>query len=335
MTTPLRGDPLLFEPILKPKVWGGRRLQSLGKTLPTDEPYGESWELVDLPTTSADGGGGSAEHSRILNGPLAGQTLDRAIRDHREALLGSLELSADGGFPLLLKYLDANAELSVQVHPSPEVAARVAGAHLKTESWYIVDAEPGAVIYKGLKEAVSPDRVRSAIADGSLPELMLAIPVKAGDCHHLPSGTCHALGAGILVAEVQTPSDTTYRLFDWGRTGRTLHIDEGLESMAFGPPSQIAPTRAQAGVQLSPLETNAFYSFSELALEPCDGAFELPIPQGRPIVVMVLRGEASIETGGDRVSVTAGQTVMIPACAPRCSVAATGPITALVVTPGR
>ncbi len=227
--------PLKFEPIYKEKVWGGRSLEKLGRALPADRAIGESWELVDLATTSASGGGGGAEHSIITNGPLAGKTISDVIAAHGTELLGRLPLSDSSGFPLLVKYLDANEHLSVQVHPNEAYAAAHADAFLKSEAWYIVDAEPGAVIYKGVRNGVTAEQFRAAIENNTVEDLVIAVPVEPGQMHYLPSGTCHALGAGILVAEVQTPSDTTFRVYDWGRTERELHVEQALQCIHFGP----------------------------------------------------------------------------------------------------
>ena len=238
--TALPNYPLLLSPIYKEKVWGGRSLEQLGRVLPgkPEALVGESWELVDLAQTSASGGGGGAEASAVANGPLAGRTLTDLIAADPSAVLGDLPPSPQGGFPLLLKYLDASQNLSVQVHPSPRYAADHADAFLKSEAWYIVDAKPGSVIYKGIKQGVTPEQLRAAIeknTDDAVVPLMISHPVKAGDIHYLPSGTCHALGGGILVAEVQTPSDTTFRVYDWGRTGRELHVEAALACIDFGP----------------------------------------------------------------------------------------------------
>ena len=230
--------PLKFEPIYKEKVWGGRSLERLGRPLPggADTLIGESWELADLGQTSASGGGGGSERSVIANGHLAGATLHDVMTERGSDLMGGLEPNNFGEFPLLLKFLDARENLSVQVHPSPEYAATHPDAFLKSEAWYIVDAEPGAVIYKGVKEGTSEAQFRDAIARNDVEPLLLKVPVQAGDCHYLPSGTCHALGAGVVVAEVQTPSDTTFRVYDWGRTGRELHLDQAMRCIHFGPP---------------------------------------------------------------------------------------------------
>ena len=154
-------------------------------------------------------------------------------------LFRSSKLTPAGGFPLLVKYLDAREHLSVQVHPSPDYAKSHEGAHLKTESWLILDADEGAMLYKGLKPGTSGADLQRAIESGTVPDLLIAEPAVVGQCHTLPSGTVHALGAGVLVAEVQTPSDTTFRVYDWakeyGRDGRELHIDQALECADLGP----------------------------------------------------------------------------------------------------
>ena len=237
--------PILFEPIYKEKVWGGRSLERLGRALPGDSAtlVGESWEVADLASTSPSGGGGGAARSRVAHGPLAGRALHELIRDHGPALLGGVALTEEGGFPLLVKYLDARQNLSIQVHPSRDYVARHAGAHLKSEAWYVVDAEPEAVIYKGVVAGTEPEDFAEAVRADSVGELMISVPALAGDCHYLPSGTCHALGAGVLVAEVQTPSDTTFRVYDWGRTDRELHIEAALECIDFGPVDAEAPVR--------------------------------------------------------------------------------------------
>lgn len=227
-----------LSPILKPKVWGGRRLAEWGRPLPAGEPIGESWEIADLAQTAASGGGGDAARSIIANGPLAGTSLSEALSLWGDAALGSAWLSDDGGFPLLVKLLDAQQELSVQVHPSPAYASADPEAHLKAECWYVLEATPApdgspAAIYAGLADGVDADELFARIAadePGAVPAALRRIEVAPGEMYFLPSGTVHALGAGVLVAEVQTPSDTTFRVYDWahehGRVGRELHIEQ-------------------------------------------------------------------------------------------------------------
>ncbi len=308
--------PLTFKPIYKEKVWGGRTLEKLGRSLPggQDSMIGESWELADLAQTSASGGGGGAERSVIANGPLAGRTFADVIGEGRSDILGGLTLTPDGGFPILLKFLDARQHLSVQVHPSPAYADEHDDAFLKSEAWYILAADPGAVIYKGVKPGVTPEQFREAIEQDRVEPLLITVPVKPGDCHYLPSGTCHALGEGVLVAEVQTPSDTTFRVYDWGRTGRELHVDQAIECIDFGPPdvSQYEPNTKVQGefADITRLVTCEYFRIDRFAV---DTAQEQALSYSQPVVWMVLEGNGSIACdGASGVSFGRGQTLYIP-----------------------
>jgi mannose-6-phosphate isomerase len=219
--------PLKSVPVFKQRIWGGRKLADVfGKELPAAEKIGESWEIADLPEGQ----------SRIANGPLAGQTLGEVVRRYTEEIAGTRDFPER--FGLLVKFLDAQEVLSVQVHPDPQTCRRMGKGDPKTECWYIIQAEPGAVIYKGFKKSVTRERFAETIQDGSAADLLAAVPVKPGECHFIPAGTVHSLGAGLLIAEIQTPSDTTYRVFDWNRVDeagkpRPLHIAEALESIHF------------------------------------------------------------------------------------------------------
>lgn len=217
--------PLIFEPIFKPKVWGGRNLaRLLGKQLPTDEPYGESWECADL----------EQGQSIVARGPAKGKALHELAEAWGPRLLGRAKLS-DGRFPLLIKFLDAAANLSVQVHPDPETARRLGGdVRVKHEAWHIIEAREGACIYRGLVAGTTVQTLTEAMARNpeAILEHLQRIPVKVGHTYFLPSGTLHTLGAGVVVAEIQTPSDITYRLYDWGRvrpkSDAGLHVEQGL-----------------------------------------------------------------------------------------------------------
>lgn len=314
--------PLKFTPIYKEKVWGGRTLETLGRSLPGDDtPIGESWELVDLTTTSVSGGGGGAERSTITDGPLAGQTLSQIIADHGPSLMGDLPLSDDGsggGFPILLKYLDAHENLSVQVHPSPEYARDHDDAFLKSESWYVVAAKPDAVIYKGIKDGVTPEQLRKAIATNTneaVVPLMIEVPVKPGDCHYVPSGTCHALGAGILVAEVQTPSDTTYRVYDWGRTGRELHVDQAINCIHFGPADvseyelfTMLPAKS-GGASVERLVACEYFRIDKVTAV---AGFQDDAGEDQPTVWMVLDGRGELTGNGQTIPFRGGDTILLP-----------------------
>ncbi len=306
--------PLKFDPIYKEKVWGGRSLEKLGRNLPGGM-IGESWELADLGTTSVSGGGGGSERSVITNGPLAGKTFHDVILSATEAMLGDLPLNEFGEFPLLVKFLDANDNLSVQVHPSESYAHNHDDAYLKSEAWYIVEAAPDAVIYKGVHDGVSPEAFRKAIEENTVEPLMISVPVKQGDCHYLPSGTCHALGKGILVAEVQTPSDTTFRVYDWGRTGRELHIEQAMQCIHFGPP-EVGRNEKRTHVigefaQATRLVRCEHFNIDQISMNQ---GYTEDVVTGSPVVWMILKGGGRIisETIDD-VSFEQGESIFIPA----------------------
>lgn len=334
--------PLLFRPIFKDKVWGGRALEALGKKLPPGN-IGESWELVDLDSTSASGGGGGAEHSIIDNGPLAGKPVREAIKKWGPDLLGATKLTPTGAFPLLVKFLDAREHLSIQVHPSPEYCKRDPSAHLKTECWYIlatnkVDGhEP--VIFKGLKPGVTREQLDAAVKNETVPQVMQSYPAIVGECHNLPSGTIHALGAGVVVAEVQTPSDTTFRVYDWakeyGRKGRELHIAQTLACTDLGPPPPLA--KLKPGEQTARLVTTEFFRVDEWRLAASQSRDFAKLP-ARAFVLMMLRGTLDIRGSGNRfqpVALKAGDTALLPASLLRdSSLLATSDCTLLVVETG-
>ncbi len=336
--------PLLLEPIYKEKVWGGRTLERFGRTLPggPSTRVGESWELVDMAATSPSGGGGQPAHSRVRNGPLIKRTLNDVLDSFGPLVTGALDLGPAGSFPLLLKYLDARENLSVQVHPSPAYASDHADAHLKSEAWYIVAADPGAVIYKGVRPGTTAEAFAAAIEDDTVPELLVTVPARVGDCHYLPSGTCHALGAGILVAEVQTASDTTFRVYDWGRTDRELHIEPALACIDFGG----ATGGASSGMDSTTVEPVVRGEARERLLVNCDHfairewkllrRARLPLESNAFSALMFIDGTGAVEWGGEQTQslpVTHGDTVLLPAALERADIVADADLTILEVTP--
>lgn len=351
--------PLLLAPIYKEKVWGGRTLERFGRTLPggPETKIGESWELADLAATSPSGGGGDAARSVIRNGPLMKRTVGEVVRDFGPVVTGTMELGPGGSFPLLLKFLDARENLSVQVHPSEEYAAEHPSAHLKSEAWYVVEADPGAVIYRGVTEGTDPDRFRSAIEDGSVAGLLRREPAVPGQCVYLPSGTVHALGAGILVAEVQTASDTTFRVFDWERTDRELHVDEAMACIDFsqaraegsaeaangpaGPSGAGADVRG--GEASSPPDdwvARSLVACEHFAMSEWRGsrATSRTFASDELTVLMLIRGRGTIEWGeAERreLTVGAGDTLLLPAGLASADVRADEDVTLLEITPPR
>ena len=239
--------PLRFQPLFKRYLWGARRLESvLGKPIGDGDDYAESWEVVDH----------GSDQSVVAAGPLAGRTLGELVQTYGDELLGGHAPLTR--FPLLFKFLDCNRALSVQVHPNDEQAARLNPPDLgKTEAWVILDAQPGSVIYAGLKPGFDRGALEREVRRGATELCLHKFEPKVGDCIFIPAGTVHALGAGLLVAEIQQASDTTYRLFDWNRAGpdgkpRQLHVAESLDVIDYsqGP---ISP-RLSAATERPPVQ---------------------------------------------------------------------------------
>jgi len=220
--------PIVFEPLYMERVWGGRKLETLfGKPLPSGAVIGEAWELVDR----------EEAQSVVHCGVLRGETLNELWTQYREQVFGCRYAGAVGRFPLLVKLLDAAEKLSVQVHPTAAVAPALKGEP-KTEMWYVAAAEEGADIFAGLKAGTTREQFEKALESGRCANLLHRIPTKAGDCIFIPSGRIHAIGGGNVIVEIQQNSDTTYRVFDWNRTGldgkpRALHVAESMRSIDF------------------------------------------------------------------------------------------------------
>ncbi len=299
--------PFRLDPVLVERPWGGRRLAEYGKVLPVDTPIGESWELCDLPqhvVPTVDD-----PSSIVLDGPYSGARLRTLVAEEAEALLGPVPPTADGRFPLLFKLLDAHEHLSVQVHPHAAYVAAHPEARLKTESWYVVAADPGALVYLDLVPGTEMADVEAVMGTPGIVPLLAPQPAVAGAFHHVPAGLIHALGAGTLVAEVQTPSDTTFRIYDWaveyGRAPRQLHPLESMASLRIHPGEafSLAPN-STAGVR--ELVRSEHYWMREHRVDA--GSSDLAATPG-PIVLSVVRGSVTL---GD-LALAQGTTAIVPA----------------------
>jgi mannose-6-phosphate isomerase len=297
--------PLRFRPILRQYLWGGSRFESsLGRLLPPGGDFAESWEVVDHGT----------DQSVVDVGPLAGTTLHELMAAHGRELLGRHHPRPS--FPLLLKFLDACKTLSVQVHPNDAQAARLdppdAG---KTEAWLVVEALPDSKIYAGLKPGVDRDRLAAAIGEGTCEQCLNAFAASPGDCVFLPAGAAHAIGAGLLIAEIQQSSDTTYRLFDWNRVGpdgrpRALHIEQGLAVVDFarGP---IVPQRPRPTDRP---QVSRLVECDKFLWDRWD--FDSPLPAGgddRCHILTVLQGAVQIAGDPTTSPLSRGTTALLPA----------------------
>jgi len=300
-------QPLRFEPHFLVKVWGGRSLGDfLGSELPEDGPIGEVWQLVDR----------DAGASIVAAGEFKGRSLRGLMLSERESLLGRAKTSLSDHFPLLIKYLDAGANLSVQVHPDATANACAKGsAHPKTECWYILEAQPDARLYLGLKDDVDAKTFAAQATSSDVVKLLNAYTVKPGDFVHVPAGTVHAIGEGISLVEVQENSDTTYRIFDWGRVGldgreRETHVTEALNAIDYDQVLE-GPFAAASTLDGSrPLVDCP--SFRVELLAP-SAEIELNTDR-RALVYIVVAGDGSlVSDDGSTVDMHRGQTWLLPA----------------------
>lgn len=302
--------PITFKPIFQKRIWGGRRIAGLfHKELPARAVIGESWEISDRPDAA----------SRVEKPHHFGRKNLRQLMDSiPDALLGACQ-TLNGRFPLLVKILDASDDLSVQVHPPAAKAAALKGEP-KTEIWHVIDAEPGAELYAGLKKGVTRGEFEKHLKAGSVAECLHRIKVKAGDTLFLPSGRVHALGKGIVIFEIQQNSDTTFRVFDWNRvdaaTGkpRELHVKESLECIDFDDfTPRLAGSKAIAhgpGVTQKELLRNDLFDLDLLELqEGCGIGVWLP----RCAVVGVVSGEIRLRWSGGKMDLNPGQFALLPA----------------------
>ena len=221
--------PLRFEPILKPTLWGGNKICAYKSMDTVNDTIGESWEISGVKNNV----------SVVSNGHLAGQTLNQLIERYGELLVGESVYQRFGNeFPLLIKFIDANADLSIQVHPNDEMARKQHQSNGKTEFWYIIDAAENAFLYSGFNKKITPDEVKKHVQENTICSVLNKESVQKDDAFYLPAGRVHSIGAGLFIAEIQQTSDATYRLFDYNRVDkngnpRELHLDKALESIDY------------------------------------------------------------------------------------------------------
>ena len=298
--------PLLFEPVYKNYLWGGNRIATLYNRRPGIDVCAESWEISDRPEGM----------SVVRNGPLADRSLHELVASMGAALLG-LDSSCDV-FPLLIKIIDAKERLSVQVHPG-NASALAHGGEPKTDMWYVLDAEPGAVVYAGLKTGTDAARLRTALAGGRVEEALCPLPARPGDAIYIPGGRVHAIGEGCLLLEVQQNSNTTYRLHDWDRIGadgkpRELHVDQAFTVIDWnsGP---IAPATQQPLARPGPNSWRDIIScphFRVTRLDLC--APETISTHGRGFhALFASKGATVVECGSRTEELAPGTSCLIPA----------------------
>ncbi len=293
--------PLFFEAIYQERVWGGRGLEErLGRKLPEAKRIGESWEVVDRPEAQ----------SVVANGPWKGKTLREVIRENAAEIMGP-GYDPERPFPILVKWLDCQERLSLQVHPPTELAEEL-GGEPKTENWYLADAAEGAHLIVGLKRGVTREEFEAALAEERLEECVHRFPVRAGHSILVRSGQIHAIDAGSLILEIQQNSDTTYRVYDWGRRGldgkpRELHVAESLASIDFEDfePEPVEPLREN--MVLAECEEFRIRKFSLFEGQ----RFEVEAGE-QPRLLHVVFGEVELSDGENTWFAKRGENVLLP-----------------------
>ena len=318
--------PLKFKPIFKTVVWGGEKIAPFKQVETTQDHIGESWELSGV----------AGNESVVADGPLAGKTIAELVRQYKGALIGKHVYDATGEeFPLLIKFIDAKSDLSIQVHPNDELAAvRHNGSKGKTEMWYVVGADEGAHLLAGLKESITPEEYASRVADGTITEVLADHPVHKGDVFFLPAGRIHAICGGCFIAEIQQTSDITYRIYDYGRLGldgkpRQLHTEQAKDAIDYTVyPDYLTKYTPVKGKEVEVVDCKYFTT----------SVYELDEPLSKDLsaidsflVVICTSGKGTIEMAGHdgQITVHQGETVLIPACAKGVTFTPDGPMTLL------
>lgn len=311
--------PFKFTPICKEKVWAGEQLRlHCSRIIPPGARIGESWEIADVDN----------DVSIVENGPLHGASLRDLVAERREELLGSVVARRfPGGFPLIVKYIDASEYLSIQVHPDDaQAAALEKGERGKTELWYVLHADPGAMLLCGLIKGVGRARCQKTIEEGNLPGLLRCLGARDGDAVVVPAGRLHCIGTGILLLEIGTASDITYRLYDWGRAGRQLHIQKGLRVADLKDCGGQTVEKAWEdgdGFRRAVIARCHDFTTEELDIAACWGGM-LDGSRFRIISVVKGRGRLTSRGGHDVIDMKRGDNLLLPASLGEYAVTAVG-----------
>jgi len=317
--------PLKFSPILKDKIWGGTKLKSLFDKAAQTDKLGESWELS----------GYEGDESVVTNGLLAGNNLAELIEIYMGELVGDTIYDQFGlSFPLLFKLIDANENLSIQVHPGDEVAAERHNSYGKTEMWYVVEADPDGKLIIGFKEDCSKDDYLDALDNDKVEDLLQKVPVKKGDVFFIPAGLVHAIGKGVVVAEIQQSSDITYRIYDYKRTDdqgneRELHTEQALDVINFGASKQPKTIYQPLLNEITPLVNCDYFTTNMLKFDHAVTRNYATLDSF--VAYMCLEGDFVIDFAGEKTIVNKGDTVLIPASIDELGLIPEGNVTLLEV----
>lgn len=300
--------PLKFTPIIKEKIWGGQKLKELfNKDFIGQANGGESWELSSV----------TGDISVVANGSLQGATLTELIAEYKEKLVGKVVYDNFGNeFPLLIKYIDANDDLSVQVHPDDKLAKLRHNSFGKTEMWYVLEADKGAELISGFSQTIAPNEYQQLLDDGKFIDVLAKHKVGTGDIYFMPAGRIHAIGRGVMVAEIQQTSDVTYRVYDYDRrdasgNGRQLHVDEALEAINFKDKDSGKIYYLLSENGSTQLVDCPYFKTKILKIKECLHRDYADIDSF--VILMCVEGGASVDVGDTKYLLNFGETMLIPA----------------------
>lgn len=298
--------PLKFQPILKDKIWGGKKLKSLLNKDSQLPNIGESWEISDV----------EGDTSVVSNGNLENQSLKHLLSAYKADLIGEKNYKQFGNkFPLLIKFIDAKEDLSIQLHPNDELAAKRHNSFGKTEMWYVMQADPGANLIVDFNQKMTPELYLEHLKNKTLPKILNFDKVKAGDTYFIEVGRVHAIGAGVLLAEIQQTSDITYRIYDWDRKDdfgneRELHTDLAIDAIGFDMEDNFRVSYEKTSNQSNPMVSCQYFTTNFLKV---DKALQKENTYDSFVIYICVEGEAEIKTANHSEVVKKGETILLPA----------------------
>lgn len=298
--------PLKFQPILKDKIWGGKKLKSLLNKDSQLPNIGESWEISDV----------EGDTSVVSNGNLENQSLKHLLSTYKADLIGEKNYKQFGNkFPLLIKFIDAKEDLSIQLHPNDELAAKRHNSFGKTEMWYVMQADPGANLIVDFNQKMTPELYLEHLKNKTLPKILNFDKVKAGDTYFIEVGRVHAIGAGVLLAEIQQTSDITYRIYDWDRKDdfgneRELHTDLAIDAIGFDMEDNFRVSYEKTSNQSNPMVSCQYFTTNFLKV---DKALQKENTYDSFVIYICVEGEAEIKTTNHSEVVKKGETILLPA----------------------
>ncbi|MEJ6792293.1 MAG: mannose-6-phosphate isomerase [Lacinutrix sp.] len=299
--------PIKFQPIFKKKIWGGNKLKSVLNKKDTGENIGESWEISDV----------EGDTSVVINGTLQGQSLQKLLKDYKTDLIGDKNYSVFGNtFPLLIKFIDAKEDLSIQLHPNDELAKKRHNSFGKTEMWYVMDADKDSNLILGFNQEMDSAKYLKHLKNNTLPKILNFDTVQSGDAYFIEVGRVHAIGAGVMLAEIQQTSDITYRVYDWDRVdrfgnSRDLHNDLAIDAINFNMKNDFRVDYSKTKNKVNKLVSCPYFTTNYLLID--SETLEKKNTLDSFIIYMCVQGEATIITPTSMETIKKGETVLMPA----------------------